>query len=49
MVVGDAVISISGILSQQERLDKQQMTARDPDDFLSRLSRRGRPGVGDLV
>lgn len=40
MVVGDPVISISGVLSKQERLDKQQMTARDPDDFALRLSKR---------
>ena len=49
MVVGDPVISISGILSQQERLGKEQMTVRDPDDFPFRLSRRGRPAVGGLV
>lgn len=32
MVAGDSVISISGILSQQEGLDKEQVTARDLDD-----------------
>lgn len=49
MVVGDPVISISGVLSKQERLDKQQMTARDPDDFPVRLSNRKGQVIGDLV
>lgn len=49
MVVGCSVINVSGILSEQERLDKQQVTARDPDDFPFRLSRRETPVVGDVV
>lgn len=49
MAVGDSVISISGIPSQQERLDKQRVTARDSDGFPFRLSRRKGQLVGDLV
>jgi len=49
MIVGDSVISISDTLSQQERLDKQRVTARDPDDFPFRLSSRKGQVVGDLV
>lgn len=47
MVAGDSVISISGILSQQEGLDKEQVTARDLDDCSD--SRRKGQVVGDLV
>lgn len=32
IVVGNSVSSVSGILCHQERLDKQQVTARDPGD-----------------
>lgn len=49
MAVGDSVINIAGIQSQQERLDKQRVTARDPDGFPFRLSSKKGQLVGDLV
>lgn len=49
MVVGNSVSSVSGILCHQERLDKQQVTARDPGDSPFRLSRRKGQVVGDLA